>query len=158
MFRRLIGKRRRLIAQLKDKGIKHSPENILQIEKIEDLNKIEELNRILGNTPDQKIDIVFLERGNDEAGFQHILTEKRKKNFAERGISEDEIPELLITASTKGKIIGTQGRRGDRIVYEVEFNGTTQYVSVSVANNGYIVGANPTPSNLIRRLTQEQSL
>jgi filamentous hemagglutinin len=49
------------------------------------------------------------------------------------------------------RILGNQGR--SRTVYEIEFNGTIQYISVEVASNGYIVGANPTRRNLIRRFT-----
>ena len=47
-----------------------------------------------------------------------------------------------MVALTKGEIIDIQGK--NRPIYEVEYNGATQYISITVGTNGYIVGANPT--------------
>ncbi|MGK7875874.1 MAG: hypothetical protein AB4426_22020 [Xenococcaceae cyanobacterium] len=111
-----------LIAELRQAGIKHTPEKILRITKL----------------PNGKI--VFLEKGNLKAGLRHILKEHRQ-HFAKRGISEEQIPDVVITAVAKGKVVGSQGK--DRPIYEVIFNGRTKYISVTVSNNGFIVGANP---------------
>lgn len=124
----------KLIAHLKIQGIKHNPESIIEIAK------------------NQKEQIIFLEVGNSKSGLQHIL-EQHEADFLRRGISKDQIPKLVITAVTQGTEIGIQGK--SRTIYEIEFNGVTQYVSVTIANNGYIVGANPTPYYLIRRYTLE---
>jgi filamentous hemagglutinin len=97
--------------------------------------------------------IVFLEIGNDGAGWQHIRKE-HAENFAARGIPENQIIDAVMAAVINGRILGNQGR--SRTVYEIEFNGAIQYISVEVASNGYIVGANPTRKNLIRRFTQER--
>ncbi len=123
-----------LITQLQTQGIKHSPESIIEIAK------------------NQEEQIIFLETGNSRSGLKHIL-EKHEADFLRRGISKDQIPKLVITAVTQGIEIGIQGK--SRTIYEIEFNGTAQYVSVTIANNGYIVGANPTPSSLIHRYTLE---
>jgi hypothetical protein len=111
-----------LIDELRQAGIKHTPENILRIAKL----------------PDGKI--VFLEVGNLKGDLRHILKEN-KAHFAIRGISEDEISDAVMTAVTQGKIIGSQGK--DRPIYEVIFNGQPQYISVTVSENGFIVCANP---------------
>ncbi len=67
---------------------------------------------------------------------------------------EVERIDAVITAVINGRILGNQGR--SRTVYEIELNGAIQYISVEVASNGYIVGANPTRQNLIRRFTEER--
>jgi hypothetical protein len=128
-LRRLFADRRRppvetpadLIAELGRQGIKHTPEDIVRITRLSDGR------------------IVFLERGNARAGLQHIVAE-HGADFARRGISESQIPDLIMAALTRGKIVGYQGTRP---IYEVSFNGTTHYVAISVGSNGFIVGANP---------------
>ena len=127
--------REELIAELRDAGIKHNPDDILRIAKL----------------PEGKI--VFLEIGNSNSGWQHIL-EKRRSNFADRGIPEYQIIDAIMVAVTRGKIIGIQGK--SRSVYEVEFNDSIYYISIEVSSNGYIVGANPTPTKLIRRFSQDR--
>ncbi|MCC5614346.1 hypothetical protein LC605_04485 [Nostoc sp. CHAB 5836] len=117
-----------LIAELAQLSIKHSPEKIVRIAKQSDGK------------------IVFLEEGNAEAGLQHILQE-HSLEFANQGIKPNQIPDAIITAVTQGKIIGYQGRKKTRTIYEVNFNGKTQYICVTVSDNGYIVGANPRTSS-----------
>lgn len=127
--------REELIAQLRVSGVKHNPDDILGIARLSDGK------------------IVFLEIGNDGAGWQHIRKE-HAENFAARGIPENQIIDAVMAAVINGRILGNQGR--SRTVYEIELNGAIQYISVQVASNGYIVGANPTRKNLIRQFTQER--
>ena len=127
--------REELIAQLRASGVKHKPDDILGIARLSDGK------------------IVFLEIGNDGAGWQHIR-KQHAENFAARGIPENQIIDAVMAAVINGRILGNQGR--SRTVYGIEFNGAIQYISVEVASNGYIVGANPTRKNLIRRFTQER--
>jgi filamentous hemagglutinin len=127
--------REELIAQLQASGVKHNPDDILGIARLSDGK------------------IVFLEIGNDGAGWPHIR-KQHAENFAARGIPENQIIDAVMAAVINGRILGNQGR--SRTVYEIEFNGAIQYISVEVASNGYIVGANPTRKNLIRRFTQER--
>lgn len=127
--------REELIAQLRASGVKHNPDDILGIARLSDGK------------------IVFLEIGNDGAGWQHIR-KQHAENFAARGIPKNQIIDAVMAAVINGRILGNQGR--SRTVYEIEFNGAIQYISVEVASNGYIVGANPTRKNLIRRFTQER--
>ncbi|MEG5163803.1 hypothetical protein QUB37_25815 [Microcoleus sp. AT3-A2] len=127
--------REELIAQLLADRIKHNPDDILGIARLSDGK------------------IVFLEIGNDGAGWQHIR-KQHAENFAARGIPENQIIDAVMAAVINGRILGNQGR--SRTVYEIELNGAIQYISVEVASNGYIVGANPTRKNLIRRFTQER--
>ena len=116
-----------LLDELARGGVKHTPESVVGIER----------------TPDGRI--VFLEMGNSRAGLQHIV-ERHAGDLAGRGIPEAQIPDDVMAAVTRGKRVGVQGTRP---IFEVEFGGTTQYISIDVGSNGYIVGANPTPSKLI---------
>ncbi len=121
-----------LIAELDQSGINHSPEKIVRIARRSDGK------------------IVFLEEGKGGergSGLQHIL-EKHLKDFANRGISQEQIPDAIITAIIEGKIVRYQQQ--DRPIYEVSFNGKRQLIAVTVANNGYIVCANPCSLNLLR--------
>ena len=122
----------RLIAELEKDEIKHNPANIIKIAK-----------QITGK-------IIFLETekgGERGSGLQHIL-ENHQKDFLNRGISEEQIPDLIIKAATEGKEIGIQGK--SRIIYQVEVNQCIQYLSLEISHNGYIVSANPTPTRLIK--------
>ena len=126
-----------LIAELKKAGIKHTPENIIRI------------------TQDTKGKIIFLETGkagDKGSGLLHIL-ENHREDFLKRGITEAQIPDLIIRAISEGTIIGIQGK--SRIIYQVEINEMIQYISLEISPNGYIVSANPTPTRLINKLIQE---
>jgi len=126
-----------LIAELKKAAIKHTPENIIRI------------------TQDPSGKIVFLETGkagDKGSGWLHIL-ENLLDDFLQRGITEEQIPDLIVTAISEGTIIGIQGK--SRIIYQVEINGIIQYVSLEIIPNGYLVSANPTTRRLINKLIQE---
>lgn len=57
---------------------------------------------------------------------------------------ENEIPDAVMAAVTRGKFLDYQRTiEPRRAIYEVIFNGQTQYIAVTVSDNGYIVGANP---------------
>ena len=113
-----------LLAELAQLNMKHTPEKIVKIAK-----------QANGK-------IVFLEEGNSNAGLQHIL-EEHSLEFADQGIQQNQIPDLIIKALTKGKAVGYQGKKQTRVIYEVNFNGKTHYIALTVSDNGYIVGANP---------------
>ena len=114
-----------LIAELQEAGIKHTPEKIIHIAKKADGK------------------IVFLEEGDARRGLQHIL--QKVEQFAKVGIEADEIPDAVIAAIVRGNVVGYQGKKHvqPRAIYEFTFKGKKQYLSVSVSENGYIVGANP---------------
>lgn len=86
--------------------------------------------------------IVWLEKGNTSAGFEHILIEHGEQ-FTKQGISKSELPDFLMTVLEKGKIIGYQGKGKGRPIYEVIYNGKKYRAAITVGKNGFIVGANP---------------
>ena len=115
------------LTEMSNNGVKFSPENVLRVEKL----------------PNGKI--VFLEKGNLSAGLQHIIKE-HADDFAKIGVSESQIPDVVMDAVSKGKIIGYQGKGTGRPIYEVLINGQKQRIAVTTGNNGFIVGANPAGS------------
>ncbi len=117
-----------LIAELSKLGIKHTPEQIVKIAKQSDGK------------------IVFLEEGNRDSGLQHIL-ENHSDDFFDIGIEIEQIADAVITALKEGKMVGYQGRKKTRSIYEVNFNGEVKYIVITVSDNGYIVGANPRTSS-----------
>jgi len=113
--------RNSLIKELAENGIKHNADDIVDIAKSQS-----------GKT-------VFLETGNSKAGLTHILQE-HGSDFVKAGIKQDDIAKVVMDAATNGKQVGMQGTRP---VYEVMYNGAKQNIAVTVGNNGFIVGANP---------------
>ena len=86
--------------------------------------------------------IVWLEEGNARSGLQHII-EQHGHEFNDKGISNDDIPNYVLEAVYQGNVVGAQGKRNPRAIYEFVYNGQTQRIAVQVASNGFIVSANP---------------
>ncbi|WP_353887592.1 hemagglutinin repeat-containing protein [uncultured Acinetobacter sp.] len=91
--------------------------------------------------PDGKV--VFLESGNEKAGLLHVL-KAHQKDFENIGVKAENIPSVLMEAVKGGKIIGYQGKGTGRPIYETVINGEKRAIAISIGNNGFIVGANPT--------------
>tara|TARA_B100002003_G_scaffold234533_1_gene248563 strand:- start:1323 stop:1895 length:573 start_codon:yes stop_codon:yes gene_type:complete len=98
-------------------------------------------------TPESVVDIrklpdcrtVWLEIDSDAAGLQHIY-KRREVDFANKGISRDEIPSVVMSALERGKIVGTNGSAS---VCRITHNGLEQNIAIGVGSNGFIVRANP---------------
>lgn len=98
-------------------------------------------SKVVMITRDPTGKIVWLETGNSKSGLQHIIDDHGKE-FNGRGISNNDIPDYVLEAVYQGKIVGTQGKRDPRTIYEFTYNGKKQRIAVQVGSNGYIVGAN----------------
>ena len=85
--------------------------------------------------------IVWLETGNDKSGLKHII-DTHGKQFNGKGIADADIPDYVLEAVYQGNVVGTQGKRNPRTIYEFTYNGITQRIAVQVSENGYIVSAN----------------
>ena len=113
-----------LLKEMTSQGIKYTPENIVQVAK--DFNG----------------KIVFLETGNNKAGLQHIINE-HAKDFANIGVSEAQIPNVVMNAVSEGKVVGYQEKGTGRPIYETVINGEVHRLAITVSSNGFMVGANP---------------
>jgi hypothetical protein len=116
-----------LINESASKGIKVTPENVI------------------ATTRSANGQIIFLETGNSKAGLQHIVAE-HKNDFANIGVSETQIPKVLMRAINENKAIGYQGVGIGRPIYETTINGQKQKIAITIDDNGYVVGANPVGS------------
>ena len=109
-----------LIQELKEKGVKFTEENLMWLFKNKDGK------------------IIFLEKGKNSGGFQHIL--KHKEEFLDKGIFEEDLAEFIMESLKNGKIVG---KEGSRFVYEYIYKGIKQTTAITVSSNGFVVGANP---------------
>ena len=48
----------------------------------------------------------------------------------------------MLEAVYQGNVVGTQGKRNPRTIYEFVYDGKTQRIAIQVGSNGYIVGEN----------------
>ncbi len=125
LFSGTSGEGRALIDEVIANGEKISPDKVVLI------------------TRDPNGRIVWLEEGNARAGLQHIIN-RHGHEFNGKGISNADIPNYVLEAVHQGNIVGTQGKKvPPRTIYEFIYNGVKQRIAVQVADNGYIVGANP---------------
>ena len=111
-----------LMLELEASGVKYTKENVLKIMK------------------SQEGQLVWLETGSSRAGYTHIL-ERHEADFAGRGISASEIPDLLEAAITHGTSLGKTPNGATK--FEVEYKGTRQKVQITIGDNGFIIQANP---------------
>ena len=112
------------LAELAAKGVKFNPQNVLATTR----------------TPSGQI--VFIETGNANAGLGHIVAQ-HAQDFANIGVSETGIVQLLMRALREGNIVGYQGAGVGRPIYETLVNGVSRRIAITVGNNGFVVGANP---------------
>jgi hypothetical protein len=113
-----------LLNELATNGVKFTPENVIATAR----------------SPSGQV--VFLETGSPTAGLRHIVQE-HATDFANIGVSEAQIPSVVMRAVTEGNIVGYQGRGTTRPIYEITVNGQPQRIAITTGSNGYIVGANP---------------
>lgn len=113
-----------MLDELAANGVKFTPENVI------------------ATTRNSSGQVVFLETGNSKAGLQHIM-EEHGSQFAQMGVSEAEIPGVVMKAVSEGKLVGYQGTGIGRPIYELTINGQPQRIAVTVGDNGFVVGANP---------------
>lgn len=96
------------------------------IQELKDNNIKFNENKIMRMTRDADGKVVWLEEGNSNAGYQHIL-EEHAGDFANKGSSPEQMD-----AVTNGEIIGTQGRPPGRPIYSFEYNGETREIVVTI--------------------------
>jgi hypothetical protein len=86
--------------------------------------------------------ILFLEKGTNSAGFEHVMS--HKNDFINKGIVESDISDFIMQALKENKIVAYQGTGTGRPIYELTYKGIKQRVAITTGSNGFVVGANPT--------------
>ena len=123
LFSGTSGAGKALIEEVITNGEKISPEKVVMI------------------TRDPSGKIVWLETGDERSGLQHII-DNHAHEFNGRGITTEDIPDYVLEAVYQGNVVGTQGKRDPRTIYEFIYNGETHRIAVQISTNGYIVSAN----------------
>ena len=116
-----------LISQLEASGVKFNKDEVVAI------------------TQDSSGNIVWLEEGHlgdRPSGLAHII-DAHGADFANQNITQEEIPQYIMSAIKYGTIVGYQGRGQGRPIYEFTYEHTIRRIAITVGSNGYIVGANP---------------
>ena len=94
--------------------------------------------------PGLKSSVVWMEKGNDKAGYQHMLNHAHE--FRMLGINETELGEVAKAATTIGDVVGSQGGKTrvgpGRPVLLLIYKDTPLAVAISIGSNGFLVGMN----------------
>ena len=95
-------------------------------------------------TEDTSGQLVWLEKGNENAGLLHIIKNHMSDFNSTNNLTEQELPLFLEEVITKGKIINSNPTKngGYRKIYD--YSGK-YYTVVAMGSNGFIVTAFPTP-------------
>ena len=133
LFKGTSGSQSALISELKAKKVKFSVGDVKFV------------------TRDKMGQIVWLEKGNSNAGLKHILdgngkTPGHAADFQRAfGISRSEVPAYIEKVITNGTVVNNKLKPiGNRMGYErtYYYNGE-HYVVTGIGTNGYIVSAYP---------------
>lgn len=137
---RLLGEE--LLLEKKERERKRLEQGIREFENAKVKFKKED---VLFVTRDKTGQLIWLEKGNDSAGLEHIL--KHKFDFYNTvKIKEDDIPEYLRKAITYGVVVKNKvkmihGRQGYERVYKYD---SKYYILAGIGLNGFVVSAYPT--------------
>jgi hypothetical protein len=121
-------KKMALISKLKAANIKYDTDTLIEINEDR-----------LGN-------VIFLERGNDKAGYKHLLTHLNE--FKQKSVTPAIMPKLIMNTLVEGEVVGYQGKGKGRAIYRSTFFATQNDarfmdIAITVGSNGFVVGANP---------------
>lgn len=115
----------------------HDPNSIIVIGKVESAE--------FGTTASG---YVWLEQGNQNAGLTHIMNHIGQ--FNDRGVyTHLDIIDYIFIAIETGTVVDYQGGPGRPIIkfrYATLDPDAHEYLALTIGDNGYIVGANPTAS------------
>ncbi|KAL3302292.1 hypothetical protein RB213_003001 [Colletotrichum asianum] len=97
---------------------------------------------------------LWLEEGNKKAGFKHMQVPDKKSAFEGVGIpvkqQREKLPVMCEAMTTAGRHIGYQSEDHPtpRPVMATYMDGRVMKASLTVGNNGFVVGVNPQGSKL----------
>ncbi|KAK8074556.1 hypothetical protein PG997_009219 [Apiospora hydei] len=101
-------------------------------------------------------DHVWVEHGGEKSGLYHF-TYKHGKDYKNIGVppekQEKRLPQYMEASTTVGRHIGYASKKEGRPVMSTYFKDEQRVVrnSVTVANNGYVVGMDPLAKETVRR-------
>lgn len=101
-----------------------------------DIRNLQKITMIARDTQNK---IVWLEDDSQIAGNTKN-TLKQYDIF--ENVAATDIPDLIFEAINQGIVVGTQGKRGKRVVYEVNYKGERRWIAVQTSKCGKIIGYN----------------
>lgn len=117
---------KKLIEEVQKRGDKITPEDVIGI---------------MRRKRDGKI--IWLENGvHTGRGLSHII-EEHLNQFNDIGISSSLLPTFILDVAAQDNIVGHQSCHKTRPIYEYTYAGKTYMIAITIASNGFIVGANP---------------
>ena len=127
-----------LVKQLEQSGVKFSKKDMVFV------------------TKDKTGQVVWLEKGNESSGLQHIVSRHADDFQSKHGVSKSQISNHLNDVFTSGKveysrITQKNGRTGYERLYS--YNGK-YYLQTGVGTNGYIVSAYPISKKVAIKLIE----
>lgn len=127
-----------LVKQLEQSGVKFSKKDMVFV------------------TKDKTGQVVWLEKGNESSGLQHIVSRHADDFQSKHGVSKSQISDHLNDVFTSGKveysrITQKNGRAGYERLYS--YNGK-YYLQTGVGTNGYIVSAYPVSKDVAIKLIE----
>ena len=127
-----------LVKQLEQSGVKFSKKDMVFV------------------TKDKTGQVVWLEKGNESTGLQHIVSRHVDDFRSKHGVSKSQISNHLNDVFTSGKveysrITQKNGRAGYERLYS--YNGK-YYLLTGVGTNGYIVSAYPISEEIATKLIE----
>lgn len=127
-----------LVKQLEQSGVKFSKKDMVFV------------------TKDKTGQVVWLEKGNESSGLQHIVSRHADDFQSKHGVSKSQISNHLNDVFTSGKveysrITQKNGRTGYERLYS--YNGK-YYLQTGVGTNGYIVSAYPISKEVAIKLIE----
>ena len=120
-------KKKQMIKKLDEAKVKYTKEDVIFV------------------TNDSIKKVIWLEKGNDNRGLQHIIKNHNNDFKKAFNVEEKDIPEYLNNIVAKGKIVQNKvkkinGREGYERIYYYKGN---YYVLISIGTNGFIITAYP---------------
>lgn len=127
-----------LVKQLEQSGVKFSKKDMVFV------------------TKDKTGQVVWLEKGNESSGLQHIVSRHADDFQSKHGVSKSQISNHLNDVFTSGKVEYSRiTQKNGRTDYErlYSYNGK-YYLQTGVGTNGYIVSAYPISKKVAIKLIE----
>lgn len=115
------------IQKLKEVGVKFTPQDVIF------------------TTNDESGQLIWLEKGNENAGLKHIIKNHAKDFENKLGVSESEISNIIMDIITNGKLMSVSKRSGKTFdQYEKIYKYKNEYFFLAaLGTNGYVVSMHP---------------
>ena len=96
-------------------------------------------------TKDKSGQLIWLEKGNNNAGLQHIINRHLSDFNKTNGVNESTIVEFLYNVLSNGEIISSKPSKYANGLDKIYNYDNNYYLIAGIGSNGFIVTAFPIP-------------